>query len=73
MSIEALTKAQELATQIKRLRNACRTVADQYDEFGTIYDEALSELYDAEDAFWRTSEENASRAALATKENSNAV
>jgi hypothetical protein len=57
------TRAKELAgliervePQLKRLRDACRTVADQYDEFGTVDGEALSDLYDAEDKFWRASE-----------------
>lgn len=42
--------------ELKRLRDACRKVADEYDEFGEVFGETFDELYKAEDAFWRATE-----------------
>lgn len=41
---------------LKNLRNACRRTADQYDEFGTIYQEMLDELNAAEADLWKSLE-----------------
>src|SRR5882724_9962258 len=44
---------------MKRLRNACRSVADGFDEFGTMDQEALDGLDKAETAFSRAAEQEA--------------